>query len=140
MPLRKSPAFILNQNRAWALTITVFSLALLLAATGCGAGQKSAPQATANSLQFRPSNLDFLTQPINTRSAPQTVELVNATGASVTVQSVTISPSDIFAVVQPASNTVLAPNATLALSVSFTPTQEVTYSASVTVTTLPTNE
>ena len=139
MPLRNFPALILGQNRAWAPAITAFSAALLLAAAGCGpsltsAAGNSVSQATAISIQFKPSNLDFLTQPIGTQSAPQLVELINVTGSSVTVQSVTISPSDIFAVVQPASNTVIAPHASLALSVSFTPKQEATYSGSVSVT------
>ena len=130
---------ILGQNRAWAPAITAFSVALLLAAAGCGpsltsGAGNSVPQATASSIQFKPSNLDFQTQPIGTQSAAQLVELVNVTGSSVTVQSVTVSPAGVFAVVEPASNTVIAPHASLVLSVSFTPKQEATYSGSVSVT------
>ena len=141
MLFRNSPASILGQNRLWDLAITAFSLAVLLAAAGCGPGLTSAtgnsiPQAKPTSIQFNPSTVDFHVQPIGTRSAPQTVELVNPTSRSVAVQSVTVSPANVFAVVEPASKTILAPHASLALSVSFTPPQEASYSGSLTVTTL----
>ena len=79
-----------------------------------------------------PGSLTFANQTVTTSSAPQTVTVTNTGGSNLVINSVAISPSQ-FAVSGPNSTTV-APGASVAYNVSFTPALAQLYSGSLTFT------
>ncbi len=79
-----------------------------------------------------PLALTFAQQQIGTSSTPQTVILTNAGGVPLTLIAASVSPGD-FAVVN-GCGTSLAPNATCAFHVTFSPTAIGTRTATLTIT------